>query len=340
MIVVYNELQSEHAPQSFLMRGQLGQSPETPARADAFLAAARQRGDQVVQPDDVGLAPISAVHAPDYLDFLESAWREWQDISGSAEVIPNVHPARPASGVPRSIVGRAGMYQADTACPIGEHTYAAAVGAAHSAIHAAAVVHHGEPVAYALVRPPGHHAFADMAGGFCFLNNTAIAADWLTRHGRRVAILDVDVHHGNGTQAIFYDRRDVFHVSLHADPSFYYPFYWGYADERGTAGGTGFNLNIPLPQSTDDDDYMVALEDAKSAIRRFAPDVIVVALGLDTFAGDPLRGMRISTAGFARIGASIAALGLPAVLVQEGGYPCVELGDNLASFLEGYDAGR
>jgi len=339
MIVVYSGLEARHAPAAFLVRGQMEASPETPARGAALLAAVRRRGDRIVAPDDSGLGPVSAVHAADYLDFLESAWREWRKVGGAPEVIPNVHPARGLASMPSGIVGRAGFHQADTACPIGEHTWVAALSAAQCAAHAARLVHAGEPVAYALSRPPGHHAFSDMAGGFCYLNNTAIAAEVLARQGLRVAILDVDVHHGNGTQAIFYRRRDVLHVSIHRDPGHYYPYFWGYGHERGEADGVGFNLNLPQPPGTGDDAYGVALEDAKGAIRRFMPDALVVALGLDTFEGDPLQGMRITTGGFERIGASVAALGLPVVLVQEGGYPCPELGANLEHFLGGFEAG-
>ena len=338
MDVVYSDLQALHSPQSFLVRGQLTESPEIPARAVAFLAAIERRGDRLVAPDDVGLAPVAAVHAPDYLDFLEQAWREWQKIGGAQEVIPNVHPGRKSVATPQSIIGQAGKFQADTACPIGEHTYGAAVAGAYCAYHAAKLVRAGARAAYALCRPPGHHAFSDMAGGFCFLNNAAIAADSLTRAGQRVAILDVDVHHGNGTQDIFYRRRDVLHVSLHGDPTWFYPYFWGYAHERGEGDGTGYNLNLPLALGTDDENYAVALEDAKNAVRRFAPDTLVVALGLDGFEGDPLKGMRITTFGFERIGASIGGLSLPTVLIQEGGYPCAELSANLEAFLNGFDA--
>lgn len=339
MLVVYSELEAQHAPKSFMVRGEVGACPETPQRADAFLQAVERRCDEVVAPPDYGLAPIAAVHSPDYLDFLECAWREWQKIGGGAEVLANVHPGRSAGGYPKSIVGRAGYHQTDAACPITEHTYTAAIGAAHCAVHAAQAVDVGSRVAYALARPPGNHAFGDMAGGFCFLNNTAIAAHWHTTQGKRVAILDVDVHHGNGTQSIFYRRSDVLHISLHGDPHYMYPFFWGYAHERGEGDGQGFNLNLPLAMTTEDDEYLVALEDAKAAVRRFAPDVLVVALGLDTFVGDPLQCMRITTAGLGLIGSSIAGLDMPTVIVQEGGYPCPELGVNLESFLTGFDAG-
>jgi acetoin utilization deacetylase AcuC-like enzyme len=338
MLVVFGEGHAHHAPKAFMTRGQIGQCPEVPERAEAFLRAVQARGDEVEAPDDYGLAPISAIHSADYLAYLESAWREWQAIGGGAEVIPNVHPGRAPGAVPQSIVGRAGYFQADTACPIAEHTYTSALTATHAAVHAARRVHEGASATYALVRPPGHHAFADMAGGFCFMNNSAVAANWLTTKGLRVAIVDVDVHHGNGTQAIFYRRRDVLTVSLHGDPNHTYPYFWGYAHERGEGDGAGFNLNIPLSPRTEDTEYLVALEDAKASVRRFAPDVLIVALGLDAFVGDPLQCMRISTPGFGQIGAAIAGLSLPTVVIQEGGYPCAELGGNLSSFLDGFDA--
>ena len=168
-----------------------------------------------------------------------------------------------------------------------------------------------------------------MAGGFCYLNNSAIAAQRLREVYKRIVILDVDVHHGNGTQGIFYRRDDVFTVSLHADPVRFYPFFWGHRHERGEAAGAGYNLNCPLEQGTSDEDYLQTLEDALSRIDSFCPEAMVVALGLDAFQGDPLAGLSITTEGFQKIGRAIAALKLPSVLVQEGGYLCRELGENL-----------
>jgi acetoin utilization deacetylase AcuC-like enzyme len=198
----------------------------------------------------------------------------------------------------------------------------------------------GERAAYALCRPPGHHAFSDMAGGFCYLNNSAIAAEMLRRAHDRVAILDVDLHHGNGTQGIFYQRGDVLTVSIHADPERFYPFFWGYANETGAADGAGCNLNLPLPRGSGDDVFVAALDTAVERVRQFAPGALVVALGLDAFEGDPFGGLRVSTPGFAEIARRIsAALPLPTLLVQEGGYLCDGLGDNLQSFLAGFGAG-
>jgi acetoin utilization deacetylase AcuC-like enzyme len=198
----------------------------------------------------------------------------------------------------------------------------------------------GEDATYALCRPPGHHAFRDVAGGFCFLNNSAVAASHLKLEHERVAILDVDVHHGNGTQGIFYEQADVLTVSIHADPVFFYPYVWGYAHERGAGPGLGTNLNIPLPKGTGDDDYIKALADAERTIRAFAPGALVVALGLDASERDPLAGLAVTTAGFRRIGAAIARLGLPTVFVQEGGYLSDILGANLTAVLGGFEEAR
>jgi acetoin utilization deacetylase AcuC-like enzyme len=211
------------------------------------------------------------------------------------------------------------------------------VQAAHTACQAAQWVADGERAAYALCRPPGHHAYADRAGGFCFLNNSAIAAQFLLPRFGRVAILDVDVHHGNGTQGIFYRRADVLTVSLHADPRNFYPFFVGYAHERGDGDGLGYNINLPLPIGTGDDGYITALRGAARQLQAFAPGALVVALGLDAFERDPLKGLAITTPGFAAIGAEIARLGLPTVFVQEGGYLSEELGQNLASTLAGFN---
>ena len=344
MQIIHTDRHALHDPKFFLVRGEKRQSAEQPARADILLAAARRAGHAIAPPDDFGLAPIADIHTPDYLDFLQVAQREWRLLEGAgAEVIPNIHPAHPAHTpptYPRSIVGRAGWHQVDGACPIGPHTWDGVYAGAQVAVTTAQRVLDGAREAYALCRPPGHHAYADMAGGFCFLNNTAIAAQHLRSRFRRVAILDVDVHHGNGTQGIFYARSDVLTVSIHADPHGFYPFFWGHAHERGVGAGEGFNLNLPLPLGTGDAPWLAAGERAIEHIRRFAPEVLVVALGLDASESDPLQGMKITPAGFGRMAAKIGAMGLPTVLVQEGGYLGPELGDNLVSFLDGFLKGR
>jgi acetoin utilization deacetylase AcuC-like enzyme len=336
--VFYDEGQARHDPQFFLVRGRQQASPERATRGEVLLAAAEAAGLVHRTPAPGGPLPRLRVHDPAYLDFLATGWRAWQATGGGEEVVANVHPARAHASYPSGIVGRAGWHMADTACPLGRHSWEAACAAADAALAAARAVVDGAPLAYALARPPGHHAFADMAGGFCFLNNTAIAAADLLARGRRPAILDVDVHHGNGTQAVFYDRGDMLHVSIHADPAVFYPWFWGYAHERGVGAGEGWTVNLPLPLGTEDAAFISALETALAAIDRVAPDVLVVALGLDAHVDDPLAAFAVTTDGFARIGERIARTRLPLVLVQEGGYPSPALGRNLARVLDGIAA--
>ncbi len=337
MKVVVNDAHGDHDPGFFLVRGVLSASREVPERADILAAAAARAGHTLVRPEDFGHRVRAAVHDPEYLDFLETAHDRWKALGdGAGEVIANVFPNRHPASRPESVVGRAGYHMADLACPIGPGTWRAACGAAECAAHAAALVGGGERAAYALCRPPGHHAFSDMAGGFCFLNNTAIAAQELRRRFERVAVLDLDLHHGNGTQQIFYRRADVLHVSIHADPNRFYPFFWGHADERGDGPGAGFTLNLPLPLGSGDEDYLGALARALARIRDFAPGALVVALGLDAYQGDPFAALAVTTGGFGDIAAAVAGLGLPTVLVQEGGYVCRELGDNLNAVLAAF----
>jgi acetoin utilization deacetylase AcuC-like enzyme len=337
MKFVFHDAQRRHDPKHFLSSGAPQPNPEVPERVERLLAGAAAAGLEQTAPGDHGLAPAAAVHTPEYLRFLETIHTRWQRIpDASDEVVPNIHPDRRDFSYPASAVGQAGYHMADTACPISEQTWESVYWSAQTAAEAAAKVRDGEPAVYALSRPPGHHAFADLAGGFCFLNNSAIAAQVLRDVHERVAILDVDLHHGNGTQGIFYARGDVLTASLHADPERFYPFFWGYASERGEGAGLGFNYNLPLARGSGDDVFLGALDTALKRIRSFAPGAVVIALGLDAFEGDPFGGLTVSTDGFRRIGERCAGMGLPTVVVQEGGYVCDRLGDNLAAFLTGF----
>jgi len=339
MKAFYADEQKRHDPKMFLSSGAQKPNPEQPERIERLLAGARAAGLSIERPKDHGPGPIAAIHTPEYLDFLERIYERWQHIEGaSEEVIPNIHPIARNGSYPASAVGQAGYHMADTACPISAETWESARWSAWSAVEAADAVIAGEVATYALCRPPGHHAFADVAGGFCFLNNSAVAAQRLRSQAARVAILDVDLHHGNGTQGIFYARGDVLTVSLHADPERFYPFFWGYADERGEGAGLGYNLNLPLPRKSGDDLFLEALQVGLRRIRSFSPDAIVVTLGLDAFEGDPFGGLSVTTPGFGRIAEAIATLRLPTVIVQEGGYLCEALGGNLTSFLAAYGA--
>lgn len=337
MITFYHPGQRAHAPRFFLSSGAAKPCPEHPTRIDALLGGVAALGLPVQTPDDHGLGPIVAIHPQRYLDFLQTIHARWQHIPGASdEVIPNIHPANRTDGYPLSAVGQAGFHMTDTSCPIGAHTWGAAYASAQTAIAGAEAILHGARAAYALCRPPGHHAFAELAGGFCYLNNTAIAAQQLTLCGRKVAVLDVDLHHGNGTQGIFYNRPDVLTVSIHAHPERYYPFFWGYPDEGGVGAGEGANLNLCLPRGSADAPFLLELDHALKAISLWGADTLVLALGLDAFVGDPFAGLAVTTQGFGQIGKRIAGLNLPTVIVQEGGYLCPELGENLAAVLHAF----
>lgn len=335
-----------HRPPQFLVRGQPRPVPEKPERVQAVLDALGRRGDRVEIAPDAGAAPRAAVHSPEYLAFLETAHARWTALAdASPAVIPNVHRGPDMLSYPSGVVGQAGFHMSDTACPIAEGTWAATRAASDCAVAAArAVASGGNPSAYALCRPPGHHAGRDMAGGFCYLNHAAIAAQealgLLAARGLppRAAVFDVDVHHGNGTQAIFRERDDVFFVSVHADPMEFYPFMAGHAHERGTGRGEGFTLNLPLPLGTSEEAFLAAVRDGLAAIGRFAPSLLVLSLGFDTFKDDPLAAFGVTTPGFGRLGGIIAGASLPTVLIQEGGYAVDHLAANLSTFLDGFEA--
>jgi acetoin utilization deacetylase AcuC-like enzyme len=341
MKAVFSAAQLAHAPTRFLMRGRLVDYPEAPERARRLLVGARDAGATIHAARQFSAEHMSAVHSQAYLDFLESAWSEWSAVPDAGpELWASMRPHRPVEHQPRSVLGRAGMFTGDLACPITAATWSAACASAATALTAASLVAKGESCAYALCRPPGHHAYSGRAGGFCYLNNSAIAAQFLRANHERVAILDIDVHHGNGTQAIFYARNDILTVSVHADPEDFYPFYYGYAEETGVKAGEGFNLNIPLPVKSGDEAWLDALEQALQRIREFAPGALVIALGLDAHEADPLQGGAVTTGGYARLAEKIAAGNWPTVIVQEGGYLTPHLGDNLSMFLSAFEGGR
>ncbi|WP_251976183.1 histone deacetylase family protein [Salinicola avicenniae] len=341
MHVFVSDTHREHDPHFFVVRGQVRRSNEQPERAERLRQAAERAGHTLVDAaTDLGRETLERVHTPRYLDFLEHVHTRWLALEdrNPDEVVANVHPfpGEPCT-YPEHLVGRVGFHLGDMAASIGAGTWRAALCATHCALSAARHVQAGHRSAYALCRPPGHHAYAERANGFCYLNNAAVAVGELRRHHARVAVLDIDVHHGNGTQGIFYDRNDVLMVSLHADPHFMTPFFTGHAHETGRDAGEGYNLNLPLPKGLDTDGYLRALSRACERIAEFAPGALVVSLGLDAYEHDPYQGVAVTTEGFARITRQIAQLGLPTVLVQEGGYLSDALGDNLVSALSGFE---
>lgn len=339
MKCVFADEQLKHAPKNFLVNGMITPTPEKPERVSYLMDALKKAGHSVERPLDYGLDHIASIHTDRYLTFLENAYERWARIPGAAkEIMPNIHPLDRSNGYPKSVVAQAGFHTTDTSAPITPDTWESSLWAAWSAIHASEMILSGERHAYALCRPPGHHATADTAGGFCYLNNTAIATQNLLKKYPKVAILDVDLHHGNGTQSIFYDRRDVLTISIHADTSRFYPFFWGYENEYGEGNGQGYNINYPLPRGSGDDPFMEKLTHAFDEIDDFDADMLVIALGLDAFEGDPFAGLSITTNGYNRMANMIAIRNnTPILMVQEGGYICDELGDNLVSFLSGIE---
>jgi len=339
MQIVHSERHRLHATDRVEYEGHPFSSYEVPARAEAILAAVRAAGlGPVLQPKDHGVEPILAVHDEGFVRFLRGVYAENAAYRGRAEpVFTETFATRFAGSKPRGFLALKGYYAFGFGSPILEGTWEAAYWAAQSALTAAGLVRSGGArAAYALCRPPGHHAAADLYGGYCYLNNAAIAAGSLRAAGDRVAILDIDYHHGNGTQAIFYSEPDVLYASLHADTEEEYPFYWGARDERGEGAGLGSNWNCPLPQGTGDAAYAEALEEAVAEVVRFCPRWLVLSLGLDTVAGDAEGGFCLTRAGLAAIGRRVAALDLPTVIVQEGGYQLERLGDDAVAFLRAF----
>ncbi len=360
MRVISNPQQALHDPPFEILDGRVTPYFELPRRVTIIAEALAAAGYPAPEaPRAFGIAPALAVHNNDYVEYLAEAYAAWVAAGRHPEaVMPSAFPLPGLQSESRSVQGRAGRYCFDLSAPITAGTYAAALGSAEAALSGAALLLEGERAAYALCRPPGHHAAQGLAGGYCYLNNAAIAAHYLaTTDGRRptgeggateqppvwamrpavVAVLDIDVHHGNGTQAIFYERSDVFFVSLHGDPEREYPYFLGRADERGARAGEGYNLNLPLPAGLDDAGYLTALETSLEAIAGYGPRYLVVSAGLDTYGGDPLGDLALTTPCYAQIGARIAQLGLPTLFVQEGGYAIDELGRNVVSLLDGFE---
>ena len=343
MKLFYHPDQERHAPPTFLLRGRPVASPEGPVRAELLSRGLATAGLSLTAPTDPDSPRLrerlAQIHSPRYLEFLETIHGRWRALPDAAEVVaPNVHPCGGGHHYPRHPVGQVGWHMHDMACPMTADSFAGILASAATAEAAAEAVLGGDRHAYALCRPPGHHAGPERAGGFCFLNNSGLAAAVLRERHARVAILDVDLHHGNGTQDLFYDRGDVWTGSLHVDPSDFYPFFWGGADEQGEGEGLGVNVNLPLPLGSDGAVFLETLERLIDHLEAFCPDALVVALGLDAHRDDPLAGMTLETADFTELGRRLAAIDLPTVLVQEGGYPTQHLSNNLAAFMSGYTA--
>jgi acetoin utilization deacetylase AcuC-like enzyme len=313
---------------------------ESAARAQIVLERVREQGlGEVIAPTQFGLSPLLRVHDDQYLDFLSTAWSDWLAAENRGEAIPDVWPSRRMRPQrPNSITGKLGYYAMAAETSISEGTWEAARAAADVSLTGAELLKNGARSAFALCRPPGHHAARDLFGGYCFINNAAAAAQFLRDGGaERVAILDVDFHHGNGTQDIFYERADVLFVSLHADPKDDFPYFSGYADETGMNAGNGFTLNLPLPTGTSFEAWQAALRTALTRIQTFKADALVVSLGVDTYVNDPISSFRLASSDFATYGRMIGAISLPTLFVLEGGYAVEEIGVNVVNVLTGFE---
>jgi acetoin utilization deacetylase AcuC-like enzyme len=349
MRVVYSPAHLDHDPKTETVMGAAIPANEVGERAERIRAAlAADGGFPITAPTSHGLAPIAAVHDDGLIRFLAEAWSDLQaqGVRRDAVVAEGFNVRALTEGMsdapiePSAISGRTGYWSFDTSTPIVAGTYPAALAAVDVALTAVDLVLGGETAAYGLCRPPGHHAARSTYGGYCFFNNAAIAAEAIVRStGERVAILDVDFHHGNGTQQIFWRRGDVLYVSLHADPDRQYPFFLGRAEETGEGPGAGTNLNVPLPAGTGDERYLAEMDRALEAIAAMPGSVVVVSLGFDTYRDDPLGDFTLTTGGYHEMGRRVADLGRRLVILQEGGYFRPALGDNARAWLRGA-AGR
>lgn len=343
MRVVYSPKHLLHEPEREVQTGVPQEPYERPGRAEAIREALAGGGGFVFESlTEHGAGPIEAVHAPGLLRYLETAWRDWRAAGEHGEMVPDsvLHPAlREGMGPvrePDTPEARLGFWCYETMTPLGPGTYEAARSAVDVALTAADLVLGGERAAYGLCRPPGHHAPRSAYGGYCFLNNAAVTAEYLVHAtGGPVAILDVDFHHGNGTQQIFYARGDVLYVSLHGDPARAYPYFAGYVGETGAGDGVGATLNLPLPAGCSNTQYLDALDRALAAIGGFGGDTVVVSLGIDTYGRDPLGDFALTTPVYREVGKRVAALGRRLVILQEGGYYLPALGENVREWLRG-----
>ena len=342
MQAFYHPDQALHDPKQFMRYGRLVQPKDLPERTERLLATLGAHGIVAMQPPASGIAPILKVHTASYVAFLQTVWDRWAELpEHGPEVWPNTFPywsgrpedpARPPCPA-GGLVGQVGWYLGDLSVPMGPQSWLSTLRSATSAVAAADAILCGSTAAYALCRPSGHHARADRASGFCYLNNTAIAAEHLRQRYARVAILDIDAHHGDGTQQIFYNRKDVLTVSIHADPADYYPFFTGYPTELGYGDGKGFNLNLPLPHGSDGSAMLAAVDVALERIAAFGAEVIVVALGFDAHRDDPIGVLDLGADDFGMIAERLRLAGLPMLIVQEGGYAVEAIGDCLSAFL-------
>ncbi len=342
MKIVYTDDHRSHFPQGEVYGGELVTPFERPSRMEYILRELKARKmNDFVAPGKLNMQGVKKVHNKDFVAFLENAWSDWQKAGYRGEILPTMFPVPGLRKKPmRAIDGKVGYYAFGTETMITAGTWKAATASAAVAQMGQALVSRGENAAFALCRPPGHHAHHDLYGGYCFLNNVAIAAQGFRDGGaKRVAILDVDFHHGNGTQDIFYHRNDVLFCSLHGAPEDTFPYFLGFKDETGRGKGEGFNINYPMPPGTKYDMWGAVLDAACRKIKAYKPDVLLVSLGVDTYKDDPISSFKLTSPDFISYGARIAKLKLPTLFVMEGGYAVDAIGINTVNVIEGFENG-
>jgi acetoin utilization deacetylase AcuC-like enzyme len=346
MIIVHSPDQGLHAPTVEVEFGVPVDPWEVPARAERILAALGNRAEfELRTPAPAPRSALTAVHDQRLVGYLENQSEGIKRAGARLGIpdtflLPAMREGMGESTTPSEPASQLGLWCFDSMTPLEAGTYRAARSAVDVAVSAAEAVLGGATSAYALCRPPGHHAARAMYGGYCYFNNVAIAAAYALERAQRVAILDVDYHHGNGTQQIFYQRGEALYVSLHGHPDRAFPFYTGFAEETGAGDGRRANLNIPLPAQCPDDMYLAAVDRALDQVGAYSPEILLVSLGTDTIQGDPLGDFAVSREAFAGIGSKVGALGLPTIVVQEGGYNVVNIGEDVRSWLSALGAGR
>ena len=342
MDIIYSEDHRLRASKTELYGGELLPPFECPERMDYILNAIRDRGlGTCHDPKDFGREAITAIHDEGFVHFIETCWQEWQEAGFKGEAIASAWPSRsmPSKRIPKFIDGKIGYYTLASETSISAGTAEAAYTSAQVALTGAEIISKGsQQKIFSLCRPPGHHASKDQYGGYCFYNNAAIAAQYMRDQGAsKIAILDVDFHHGNGTQAIFYDRDDVLFLSIHGDPAEAFPYFLGYAEEKGEGKGLGYNFNYPLAPETPYSNWAVALDDALKQISNYGADALIVSFGADTFEHDPISFFKLTSADFLDMGQKIARLNMPSLTVMEGGYAVEDVGTNTVNFLLGLE---
>jgi acetoin utilization deacetylase AcuC-like enzyme len=350
MPVVWSSRHRGHAPHGGYWLGIREPGDEEPERGDVLRLGMSAAGARIVEPPDLGLDPILAVHDARFVDFMGRAYAAWVDeghlenpgqphVTGYLFANPGFVARLRKDRRPATIRAELGLYAVDTMTLLSEGTFDAACAAVHASVHAADLVADSAPAAYAAVRPPGHHAGPAFFGGSCYFNNAAAAAQRLRSRGLdRVAIVDIDAHQGNGTQEIFWERGDVAYLSVHVDPADgWFPHLVGYADERGGGAGKGFTTNEPIPAGSGDGPWLAAIDRLLERLWAHGSDAVVVSLGVDAAEHDPASPLRITREGFAAAGVRLGGLGLPTVFVQEGGYDLNRLADLVLAVLTGFE---